>query len=487
VTGLPETTIEAAATDTAYFEYSEAWISNASITLGNGFCRQDYADLFGPRDVTAIVRNFRLRDVHLDTAAMTLIKDGKKISDTFYLVAPEHYENACVMDHRLVTLDRSVDHVMARAFDNYYHWMVQTIPAVDWALRDRSANNVTLLSGRLAGWQEELLALLGRDQVPRIALDAAHHYFIPRLEYSEFQNGSTAFRISRSAQSTFRRLVDAAVSSETAATDIIYVARTDTSNRVAENEHEVIALLQSESIRVVVPGHLSVSDQINLFHKAGAVIGPHGAGLTNVVFCKPGTILYEFLPSHYLNPCINRLADAGGLNYIADISDSIPSSNDSTHAGRWTLDPELILRRVRDIKDRLATGRRRPVSQLSGTIGVLLDPGWYAARYPDVAAANLDPLEHYIHLGVNEQRDPNRFFDNAWYQTHYRDVAASGMNPLLHYLQFGAAERRNPHPHFDVAFYVGQHPEAASNPLLYHIEVGVARGWPTEKRRPDTT
>ena len=88
---------------------------------------------------------------------------------------------------------------------------------------------------------------------------------------------------------------------------------------------------------------------------------------------------------------------------------------------------------------------------------------------------------------MNQQRDPNRFFDNAWYQTHYRDVAASGMNPLLHYLQFGAAERRNPHPHFDAAFYVSQHPEAANNPLLYHIEVGVAHGWPTEKRRPDTT
>jgi hypothetical protein len=353
------------------------------------------------------------------------------------------------MDHGLVTLDRSVDYVMARAFDNYYHWMIQTSPAVDWTLRDGSAGNVTLLSGRLAGWQEELLALLGRDQVPRIALDAVHHYFIPRLEYSEFQNGSTAFRISRSAQSTFKRLVDAAVSSETAATDIIYVARTDTSNRVAENEHEVIALLKSESIPVAVPGHLSVSDQINLFHKADAVIGPRGAGLTNVVFCKPSTILYEFLPSHYLNPCINRLADAGGLNYIADVFDSGPDSNDSTHAGRWTLDPELILRRVRDIKDRLATGRGRHVSQLSGTIGVLLDPSWYAARYPDVAAANLDPLQHYIHFGVNEQRDPNRFFDNAWYQTHYRDVAESGMNPLLHYLQFGAAERRNPHPHFD--------------------------------------
>lgn len=360
VTSLPETTIAESATDTAYFERSEPWVSNASVALGDGF-RQDYADWFGPRDVTATVRNFRLSDVHLDTAAMTLIKEGKRIRETPFLVPPEYYANACVIEHGLVTLDRSVDYVMARAFGNYYHWLVQTIPSIDWTLRDRSTSNIVLLSGHLTRWEEELLALLGHDHVPRIALNPTHHYSIPRLEYSEFQTGRTIFEISRSAQSTFGRLVDAAVNSETTTADIIYVARTDTPNRVAENEDEVMALLKSENIRVVVPGNLSVSDQINLFHKAGAIIGPHGAGLTNVVFCKPGAIFYELLPNHYLNPCFNRLAQASRLDYIADIFESHSDSNGNPHTGRWTLDPELILRRVREIKDRLATARSRPV------------------------------------------------------------------------------------------------------------------------------
>ena len=63
-----------------------------------------------------------------------------------------------------------------------------------------------------------------------------------------------------------------------------------------------------------------------------------------------------------------------------------------------------------------------------------------------------------------------------WYLTHYPDVAQSGQHPLLHYLQAGAAELRNPHPRFDAAYYVDQHPEAAANPLLYHLMFGVARG-----------
>src|SRR3954454_13647608 len=109
------------------------------------------------------------------------------------------------------------------------------------------------------------------------------------------------------------------------------------------------------------------------------------------------------------------------------------------------------------------------------------DPLWYASRYPDVVSANIDPLLHFIRFGLVEKRSPNRFFDCAWYLEHYADVQASGVHPLLHYLASGAAELRNPHPRFDAPFYVQQHPEAASNPLLYHIPIGHAQGYPTEK------
>ncbi len=110
----------------------------------------------------------------------------------------------------------------------------------------------------------------------------------------------------------------------------------------------------------------------------------------------------------------------------------------------------------------------------------LLDPDWYLARYPDIAAANLDPVQHFTRYGAAEKRNPNAYFDGAWYIEHYPDVAASGLNPLTHYLQAGAAELRNPHPRFDAAYYAGQHPDAAANPLLHHLRIGKARGYRTE-------
>src|SRR5689334_23342301 len=118
--------------------------------------------------------------------------------------------------------------------------------------------------------------------------------------------------------------------------------------------------------------------------------------------------------------------------------------------------------------------------KLTDDLRKFFDEEFYLARNPDVRLAGIDPLTHYINFGANESRDPNRHFDGRWYLRQNRDVAEAGVHPLLHYLQFGAPEHRSPHPRFNVPWYVEQHPEAAPNPLLYHILFGASRGWRTE-------
>jgi hypothetical protein len=47
-------------------------------------------------------------------------------------------------------------------------------------------------------------------------------------------------------------------------------------------------------------------------------------------------------------------------------------------------------------------------------------------------------------------------FDEAWYLERYPDVAAAGIDPVRHYLETGAAEGRDPSPLFNTRFYAGQ-------------------------------
>lgn len=75
---------------------------------------------------------------------------------------------------------------------------------------------------------------------------------------------------------------------------------------------------------------------------------------------------------------------------------------------------------------------------------LIFDPDWYTAQYPDVAAAGIDPAQHFLNTGFSEGRNPNRYFDSTWYAGSYPDVASHGENPFVHYLFYGAREGRKP-------------------------------------------
>lgn len=108
----------------------------------------------------------------------------------------------------------------------------------------------------------------------------------------------------------------------------------------------------------------------------------------------------------------------------------------------------------------------------------LFDETWYLDTYPDVAAARIDPLTHFMDLGWRELRKPNVLFDTAWYLTTFPDVEAEGCNPLLHYIRHGAVEMRDTSERFrpsifqDPATPRGAHHLAAATAYLSKIDNG---------------
>lgn len=74
------------------------------------------------------------------------------------------------------------------------------------------------------------------------------------------------------------------------------------------------------------------------------------------------------------------------------------------------------------------------------------DAAFYLRRNPDVAAAGIDPLEHYFYTGWREGRDPTPDFSSAFYLDAHEDVRESGANPFAHYLATGQGEGRSARP-----------------------------------------
>ena len=72
----------------------------------------------------------------------------------------------------------------------------------------------------------------------------------------------------------------------------------------------------------------------------------------------------------------------------------------------------------------------------------MFEKHYYLAANPDVRAARIDPVVHYLKYGTKEGRSPNPFFRETAYLERYPDVVASGYSAIEHYERFGRAEGR---------------------------------------------
>eukprot|EP01023_Acetabularia_acetabulum_P033992 TRINITY_DN31907_c0_g1_i2.p1 TRINITY_DN31907_c0_g1~~TRINITY_DN31907_c0_g1_i2.p1 ORF type:complete len:599 (-),score=118.61 TRINITY_DN31907_c0_g1_i2:170-1966(-) len=80
---------------------------------------------------------------------------------------------------------------------------------------------------------------------------------------------------------------------------IIYVTRKNEDSRRVSNEDEVLSAIKKqypkEQLVVFEGSDMNIKDTIDLFKRAKVVMGPHGAGLSHILFSAPNTHVVEFL------------------------------------------------------------------------------------------------------------------------------------------------------------------------------------------------
>ncbi|PBB35022.1 MAG: DUF563 domain-containing protein [Mesorhizobium sp.] len=84
---------------------------------------------------------------------------------------------------------------------------------------------------------------------------------------------------------------------------LIYLARDRAntySNRVIDNEAEVISTLENLGFTAIDPSKLPYVEQMGLFRSAKIIVGAHGSAFANVVWCQPGTKLIDVMPDDWV-------------------------------------------------------------------------------------------------------------------------------------------------------------------------------------------
>ena len=129
-----------------------------------------------------------------------------------------------------------------------------------------------------------------------------------------------------------------------------------------------------------------------------------------------------------------------------------------------------LLGRLPGLAARARSAVRSPDEAL---VADAMDPDWYRAMNPDVAAAGADPVDHFLRHGWREGRDPVAAFSVRDYLELYPDIGEAGINPFLHWLKAGKAEGRLPRRE------VGRAARAAAllEPLQVRLDRAAAR-WP---------
>lgn len=195
--------------------------------------------------------------------------------------------------------------------DNYYHWMVETVPKIRY-LRAFEAEQepVTLLiSADAPPFVDEALNLLGWPD-SRIVRVNHESYHVSELLVPSFPDRRPAdFKWLR------EEILESASDHIRESGKNIYVSRANGIERRVVNEDEVMDVLTEFDFERYLLEERSLAENARLFADADVIVGPHGAGLTDIVFAGDATLIELF--GEKVKQPYKLLAEAVGVDYEA--------------------------------------------------------------------------------------------------------------------------------------------------------------------------
>jgi hypothetical protein len=196
----------------------------------------------------------------------------------------------------------------------FYHWLIEDFPAFLQAL-NYSPDARVLVRRRSPKFVIDALQLLG------ITAESAPLVFSPKNFV--FASKGSAMAANAVDVRTLREFQKRSVTSKSMEpqSSKIYISRR-LDGRFPKNEHEIEALVTSLGFEILSLQDMTFSEQIDRLSRATVVVGTHGAGLANIVWCRPGSARLVEITRAKSPQCFARLADVAAVRYSAVIDES---------------------------------------------------------------------------------------------------------------------------------------------------------------------
>jgi hypothetical protein len=190
---------------------------------------------------------------------------------------------------------------------NFFHWMTEVLPRLQTLLRSGEQADWFVVDG-YARWQQEALTALG---VPRERVIQPHATL--HLEADELLVPSlNPVRAIQSLADTLAQ--NLGVADRSSSMRAIYIERGE--SRLPGNAAEFAAWRRQRGFADHHLEALPLASQIALFHEASIVLAAHGAGLSHIIHCRPGTLVVELMPQGINRLCYPPLSQLRGLRHV---------------------------------------------------------------------------------------------------------------------------------------------------------------------------
>lgn len=192
----------------------------------------------------------------------------------------------------------------------YYNWVFDVFSRLIM-LQNNNISYDWLYVSSHKPFMKELLALAGVDVhkiiTPSDAIIQADKIIVPSLPRSAIQNDilypCKVWHDEKTINALKQIVIPLTLEVPDRFSEKVFISRQDTTNRQITNEDEIFALFEPYGFQRYSLSNLSIIEQAALFNRAETIVATHGAGLTNLVFCKPNTMIVEMFQtlqgSHY--------------------------------------------------------------------------------------------------------------------------------------------------------------------------------------------
>jgi len=235
--------------------------------------------------------------------------------------------------------------------ENYYHWMTEALPRLELYERAGVAIDLFYAPTRHA-FHRESLALLGIPPARVLPATGTAHFEADGLVVAPLDDVLAREKIEYLAER-----LGAAARCTGASGPRLFVARRGRRSRAIVNESAVIAALEPLGFIPCRLETLPLGAQVAAFRGAECVVAPHGAGLTNLAFCRPGTRVVEIGTPYRPWSCFWEIAHHRRLDYHLHLARPVHVRHFDPTTGIGDSDIEVDPSALRDCVERQLAGR----------------------------------------------------------------------------------------------------------------------------------